>query len=72
MQGIFDRLPLDEDAGGRACLQARIGAVEVRGRAIAAQSGGLGETVIVVNPDSRKRLRARIVADATVEVIHGS
>jgi flagella basal body P-ring formation protein FlgA len=51
---------------------ARIGALEIRGRAIAAQSGSLGETVIVVNPESRKRLRGRIVADATVEVMHGS
>jgi flagella basal body P-ring formation protein FlgA len=59
-------------SGKEVVTVARIGAIEVRGRAIAAQSGGLGETVIVVNPDSRKRLRARIVADATVEVIHGS
>lgn len=59
-------------SGKEVVTVARIGAVEVRGRAIAAQSGGLGETVIVVNPDSHKRLRARIVADATVEVIHGS
>ena len=59
-------------SGEEVVTVARIGALEVRGRAIAAQSGGLGETVIVVNPDSRRRLRARIVADATVEVIHGS
>ena len=59
-------------SGKEVVTVARVGAVEVRGRAIAAQSGGLGETVIVVNPDSRRRLRARIVADAMVEVIHGS
>jgi len=59
-------------SGKEVVTVARIGAIEVRGRAIAAQSGGLGETVIVVNPDSRRRLRGRIVADATVEVIHGS
>lgn len=51
---------------------ARVGALEVRGRAVAAQSGQLGETVIVVNPDTRKRLRARIVGDALVEVLLGS
>lgn len=59
-------------SGKEVVTVARIGTIEVRGRAIAAQSGGLGETVIVVNPDSRKRLRARVVADATVEVIHVS
>lgn len=51
---------------------ARVGALEVRGRAVAAQSGQLGETVIVVNPDTRRRLRGRIVGDALVEVLLGS
>lgn len=51
---------------------ARVGALEVRGRAVAAQSGQLGDTVIVVNPDTRRRLRGRIVGDALVEVLLGS
>lgn len=59
-------------SGDEVVIVARVGALEVRGRAIAAQSGKLGETVIVVNPDSRKRLRARVVAAARVEVLHGS
>lgn len=59
-------------SGEEVVTVARVGALEVRGRAIAAQSGGVGETVIVVNPDSRKRLRARVVAGALVEVLHGS
>lgn len=59
-------------SGDEVVTVARIGAVEVRGRAIAAQSGRFGETVIVVNPDSHKRLRARVVADSRVEVLHGS
>jgi flagella basal body P-ring formation protein FlgA len=59
-------------SGDEVITVARLGALEVRGRAIAAQSGGLGETVIVVNPDSRKRLRGRIVGSAVVEVLHGS
>jgi hypothetical protein len=28
--------------------------------------------VLVVNPDSRKRLRGRVVADSLVEVLHVS
>jgi flagella basal body P-ring formation protein FlgA len=59
-------------SGDEVVTVARVGGLEVRGRAIAAQSGGLGDTVIVVNPDSRRRLRARVVADAEVEVVHGS
>lgn len=59
-------------SGDEVVTIARLGALEVRGRAIAAQSGGLGETVIVVNPDSRRRLHARVVAGALVEVLHGS
>jgi flagella basal body P-ring formation protein FlgA len=59
-------------SGDEVVTVARVGALEVRGRAIAAQSGDLGDTVIVVNPDSRKRLHARVVAGAVVEVLHGS
>lgn len=59
-------------SGGEVTTVARLGGLEVRGRAIAAQSGGLGDTVIVVNPDSRKRLRGRVMAEAQVEVFHGS
>ena len=59
-------------SGQEVVTVARVGGLEVRGRAIAAQSGGLGETVIVVNPDSKRRLRGRIVADALVEVVLGS
>lgn len=59
-------------SGDEVVAIARVGALEVRGRAIAAQAGGLGDTVIVVNPDSRRRLHARVVGEAVVEVIHGS
>jgi flagella basal body P-ring formation protein FlgA len=51
---------------------ARIDGLEVRGRAVAVQSGDLGEVVLVVNPDSRKRLRGRVVGPALVEVLHVS
>ncbi len=59
-------------SGHEVVTVARVAGLEVRGRAIAAQSGGLGQTVIVVNPDSRKRLRGRVVAEDVVEVLHGS
>jgi len=59
-------------SGDEVVTVARVGAVEVRGRAIASQAGELGDIVVVVNPDSRKRLHARVVASAVVEVRHGS
>lgn len=59
-------------SGQEVVTVARVGVLEVRGRAVAAQSGQLGDTVYVVNPDTRRRLRGRVVADALVEVFLGS
>lgn len=59
-------------SGQEVVTVARVAGLEVRGRAIAAQSGGLGQTVIVVNPDSRRKLRGRVVGAAAVEVHLGS
>lgn len=59
-------------SGSGVVTIARVHGVEVRGRAVAAQDGDIGDLVIVVNPDSRKRLRGRVVADALVEVLHVS
>lgn len=59
-------------SGGAVVTVARVDGIEVRGQAVAAQDGGLGDLVIVVNPDSRKRLRGRVVAESLVEVIHAS
>ena len=60
------------ESGDEVITVARIEGLEVRGRAIAFQSGSAGETVILINPDSRKRLRGRVVGPALVEVLHGS
>jgi flagella basal body P-ring formation protein FlgA len=65
-------VPALVNSGDEVVTIARVGALEVRGRAVAAQSGTLGATVIVVNPDSKKRLRARVVGEALVEVLHAS
>lgn len=59
-------------SGRQVVTVARLHSVEVRGRAVAAQDGDLGDIVLVVNPDSRRRLRGRVVGEALVEVLHGS
>lgn len=59
-------------SGAEVVTVARVEGVEVRGRAVAAQDGHRGEIVIVINPDSRKRLRGRVLGDALVEVLHVS
>lgn len=48
----------------------RAGRAEVVAMLIAQSSGARGALVKVINPDSRKTLRARVVDDALVEVIH--
>ena len=48
----------------------RIGALEARGSAIAAQSGALGDEIRVVNADSKRALKARVTGEGEVEVIH--
>lgn len=65
---VVQRAALVRSGGGVVTI-ARVHGVEVRGRAVAAQDGDIGDLVIVVNPDSRKRLRGRVVAEGLVEVI---
>lgn len=49
---------------------ARVGALEVVARLVAADRGDVGDVVRVVNPESRRTLKARIVAPGAVEVLH--
>lgn len=57
-------------SGESVVTTARIGSIEARGRAIAAQRGQLGDVIRLVNPDSGRHLRGRVVARGHVEVIH--
>lgn len=57
-------------SGESVVTTARIGSIEARGRAIAAQRGQLGDIIRLVNPESGRRLRGRVVARGHVEVIH--
>ena len=59
-------------AGDEVVTRASVGGVEVTGRAIAAQNGQFGRIIRVVNPDSGKRLRGRVIGEREVEVFHES
>jgi flagellar basal body P-ring formation protein FlgA len=45
--------------------------LDVRGRAVAAQSGELGDRIRVVNPESGRAFEGRIVGPGEIEVRHG-
>jgi len=48
----------------------RVGSVEARGTAIATQTGTLGEEIRLVNVNSRRTLRGRVIGEREVEVLH--
>lgn len=57
-------------SGDQVVTVARIGAIEARGRAVAAQRGEFGDVIRLVNRESGRRLRGRVVARGQVEVMH--
>jgi flagella basal body P-ring formation protein FlgA len=59
-------------AGDEVVTRVSVGGVEATGRAIAAQQGQLGRVIKVVNPDSGKRLRGRVIGEREIEVLHES
>jgi flagella basal body P-ring formation protein FlgA len=56
-------------SGDVVTVRARLGSVEAEGRAIASQSGGPGDLIRLVNPESRRMLQGRVVAPGKVEVL---
>lgn len=57
-------------AGADVEAVMRSGGIEVRAALVAVDSGEPGNTVRVVNPQSRKTFRARVVARDVVEISH--
>ncbi|MEW6321191.1 MAG: flagellar basal body P-ring formation chaperone FlgA [Acidobacteriota bacterium] len=57
------------ESGQLVVTVATIGAVGVEGRAVASQRGVLGQTIRLVNPDTRRLLRGRVVGAGRVEVM---
>lgn len=64
------RVPPLVQSGDEVVVRARVGGVEAEGRAIAAQDGGAGTVIQVVNPETRRMLKGRVTGRGEVEVIH--
>ncbi len=59
-------------SGEAVTITVRAGGLQVQTRGVAAQAGRLGDVIRVVNADSGRRVSARVVGPAAVEVQHGS
>jgi flagella basal body P-ring formation protein FlgA len=59
------------EAGDRVTVVAVSGDVEVSATFVAADGGAIGATIRVLNPDTRRLIRGRVVGDGLVEVMYG-
>ncbi|MBI4475685.1 MAG: flagella basal body P-ring formation protein FlgA [Acidobacteria bacterium] len=57
-------------SGEVVVTRAVIGGVEATGSALAQQSGALGDVIRVINRESRRSFKGRIVAPGQVEVLN--
>jgi flagella basal body P-ring formation protein FlgA len=57
-------------AGQNVTALAKIGTVEASLTFVAVDGGGTGDVIRILNPDTRKTLRARVVSTGLVEVIN--
>jgi flagella basal body P-ring formation protein FlgA len=67
--GFVAAIPLVR-AGQTVTARARIGSVEASLTFIAVDGGASGDIIRIVNPDTKRTLRARIVSTGLVEVIN--
>jgi flagella basal body P-ring formation protein FlgA len=56
-------------SGDRVRVIVRMNEIQIEGVAVAAQSGALDQIIRVVNPDTRKAIKARVIGDGEVEVV---
>jgi flagella basal body P-ring formation protein FlgA len=71
VQAAFVRTRRAIEPGDRVTVVAVSGPVEVSAVFVAADGGPIGATIRVLNPETRRLIRGRIVGDALVEVLHG-
>lgn len=67
---MIRQLPLVH-RGDEIVARASVGGIHVTGKAIARQAGRLGDVIRVINPDSGRALRGRVVGPREIEVEHG-
>lgn len=66
------RIAAAVQSGDRIVVRARVGSIDVSAVGIAQQTGGVGDVIRLVNQDSRRPLRGRVIGRGEVEVVHGS
>jgi flagella basal body P-ring formation protein FlgA len=59
-------------SGDEVITIVRLPGLEARGRAVASQSGHAGDVIRIVNPESGRPMKARVIGHGEVEVVHGS
>jgi flagella basal body P-ring formation protein FlgA len=57
-------------SGDEVRTRVRVGAMEAVGLTVAQQTGQLGDVIRVINRNSHRALRGRIVGPQEIEVIH--
>lgn len=67
---MIRQLPLVH-RGDELVARASVGGIQVTGKAVARQAGRMGDVIRVINPDSGRALRGRIVGRREIEVEHG-
>jgi flagella basal body P-ring formation protein FlgA len=66
------KVPPAVRSGDRVVIRSTYGGVEARATGTALQTGRVGDVIRLVNTDTKRPLRGRIVKSGEVEVMHGS
>lgn len=70
IQAAFVATPPVVQMGEPVTAIARIGDLEVAARFVAEDNGRIGDLIRIINPDTKRTLRARIIKAGTVEVFN--
>jgi len=70
VQASFVQLKRVVEPGDKVTVVAGAGAIEVTATLVAADGGDPGDVIRLVNPDTRRYIRGRIVRAGIVEVMH--
>ncbi len=66
------KVPPAVRSGDRVVVRSVFGGVEARATGTALQTGRIGDVIRLVNAETRRPLRGRIIGTGEVEVVHGS